>query len=106
MSSKAYIKAMTLGNLISVFQKAGIYPFNRDVVTNFKLAPSTIYPAPEKERQMTNETNTERDTVNQNDTHVIQEQNRNNTIQEKAEVSENSHNVEPGLNTTKKDEKE
>ena len=103
MSSKAYIKAMTPGNLISAFQKAGIYPFNRDVVTNFQLAPSTIYPAPEKERQMTNETNTEHNTVNQNDTQVMQEQNRNNTIQENAEVSADCHNVEPGLNTTKED---
>ena len=56
-----------------------------------------------KERQMTIETNTEHDTVNQNDTHVMQEQNRNNTIQENAEVSADCHNVEPGLNTTKED---
>ena len=49
LSSKAYIKAMTPSNLISAFQKAGIYPFNKDAVTSFQLAPSTIYPSSEKE---------------------------------------------------------
>ena len=100
MSSKAYIKAMTPGNLIGAFQKSGIHPFNRETVTNFQLAPSTIYPAPETETEMTAETNGEIET-NQDD--VQRQDINNNANQEETSVNKENHSTDPTTNTNKKD---
>ena len=98
MSSKDYIKVMTPVNLIGAFQKAELYPFNRDSVSNFQLAPSQLYyPAPETE--MATETN--RDIGrNQDD---IQEQDINtNADREETAVNEERHRIDPVSNTYKK----
>ena len=92
LSSKAFIKAMTPNNLTSAFQKSGLYPFNKDSVPSFQLAPSTIYPIPEKEINMTNETNeddmeTNQDDVPEPDRNNVPEPDRNNNAPEDEAVT-------------------
>jgi hypothetical protein len=45
LTSKPYIKAMRPENLMSAFRKAGVYPFNCQVITPSQVAPAVIYKA-------------------------------------------------------------
>lgn len=43
LASSAYLKAMTPTNLVSAFQKTGIYPLKKDCIPPEKVMPSVVY---------------------------------------------------------------
>ncbi|KAH3733473.1 hypothetical protein DPMN_039901 [Dreissena polymorpha] len=46
LTARPYGKAFSPNNITSAFRKAGIYPFNPDVITSTATAPSSIYKHP------------------------------------------------------------
>ena len=73
-SAKPYVKAFSLENLASAFQKARIHPFDTSKICKEQLAPSTIYPA---SSETSNNQATDAETVNLNMSPV--ETNKENT---------------------------
>ena len=49
LACKAYIKALTAENLMSSFQKCGIYPYDESVIDPVLLAPSSVFNKPPTE---------------------------------------------------------
>jgi hypothetical protein len=43
LTSRPYAKSFSPDNIISAFRKSGIYPFDKNIITEHQTAPSTIY---------------------------------------------------------------
>ncbi|KAH3696959.1 hypothetical protein DPMN_084441 [Dreissena polymorpha] len=43
LSSRPYAKSFSPDNIISAFRKSGIYPFDRNIISESQTAPSSIY---------------------------------------------------------------
>ena len=63
MTSKPYVKAFSLENVSSAYKKAGIYPFNSEVITPEQVVPSLINRAKHVEQEHASESDSDSDST-------------------------------------------